>query len=491
MLVTTLRWAYRRLGRHYPRVFLVLELQTVYPVILGTYALFSFYYDGSTGEFFTLFGITCALAAIAIVIACFRTFPMLRPLELWIAGARDERSTTEAWAAAVSFPWRMIRSNVFVPATHRRWSRQRSPRSSCWTSAGRRCSHSSPVPPLPSRTRRCSTTSRSRRDAAGPGGHQPADLAADGRRTSRRSRCAGGCSLTLPLINADHRPGRRRAHLGRRRRCTSGSTCDRRRRRDHDLARADPASKSILRPLADLQQATERDRRGRLRRRRAGDHRRRDWASSRLRSTQMVQGLAERERIREAFGTYLDKEVAEYILSDGFSEEGRELEVSILFCDVRDFTGFAAGAEREGGRRLPQRALRGGRARDLAPRRPRRQVRGRRAARGLRRPGAATADHAKRATRAALEIGRRRQRATARPASFAIGVGVNTGRVVAGSIGGGGPAQLQRHRRRGQRRGAGRGGDPRARATTSCITEATARRAVRGRRARASAASTS
>src|SRR5687767_11489909 len=37
--VTALRWAYRRLGRHYPRVFLVLELQTVYPVILGTYAL--------------------------------------------------------------------------------------------------------------------------------------------------------------------------------------------------------------------------------------------------------------------------------------------------------------------------------------------------------------------------------------------------------------------------------------------------------------------
>ena len=117
MAVTALRWTYRRLGRHYPRVFLVLELQTVYPVILGTYALFSFYYDGDTEQFFTLFGLTCGLAAIAIVVACLRTFPMLRPLEAWIAGARDDRSTTEAWAAAISFPWRMIRSNVFVPAT--------------------------------------------------------------------------------------------------------------------------------------------------------------------------------------------------------------------------------------------------------------------------------------------------------------------------------------------------------------------------------------
>ena len=59
----------------------------------------------------------------------------------------------------------------------------------------------------------------------------------------------------------------------------------------------------------------------------------------------MVAGLAERERLRQAFGTYLDKEVAEYILSDGFSAEGVEVEVSILFCDVRDFTGFAAQAE--------------------------------------------------------------------------------------------------------------------------------------------------
>jgi hypothetical protein len=33
---------------------------------------------------------------------------------------------------------------------------------------------------------------------------------------------------------------------------------------------------------------------------------------------QMVEGLAERERLREAFGTYLDREVADYILSDAF-----------------------------------------------------------------------------------------------------------------------------------------------------------------------------
>jgi adenylate cyclase len=56
---------------------------------------------------------------------------------------------------------------------------------------------------------------------------------------------------------------------------------------------------------------------------------------------QMAAGLAERERIREAFGTYVDQEVAEHILREGTDLAGEELEVTIMFIDVRDFTGFA------------------------------------------------------------------------------------------------------------------------------------------------------
>ncbi len=60
---------------------------------------------------------------------------------------------------------------------------------------------------------------------------------------------------------------------------------------------------------------------------------------------QMVAGLEERERIRDAFGTYLDKEVAGFILSGQFPEGGVEIDVSIMFCDIRDFTPFAERAE--------------------------------------------------------------------------------------------------------------------------------------------------
>ena len=55
----------------------------------------------------------------------------------------------------------------------------------------------------------------------------------------------------------------------------------------------------------------------------------------------MVAGLRERERIREAFGTYVDKDVAEHILREGTSLAGEEVEVTMLFLDIRGFTSFA------------------------------------------------------------------------------------------------------------------------------------------------------
>ncbi len=58
----------------------------------------------------------------------------------------------------------------------------------------------------------------------------------------------------------------------------------------------------------------------------------------------MVQGLAEREQIRETFGTYLDKDVARFILSGQFPDGGVEVHVSIMFCDVPGFTQFAERA---------------------------------------------------------------------------------------------------------------------------------------------------
>ena len=437
MVAKALTWAYKRLGRYYPRVFMALELQTAYPIILGTYALFSFYYEGDSGTFFTLVGLTCGLAAISITIACAKTFPMLRPVDGWIAGARDERQTAEAWAAAVSFPWRMIRAvfllpvfTVVIPASvlsvvllDLGWlavfpfiagsmvalgyssmlhyfaletglrpvlvdiNQQLSPHSDVRLSA------------LPLRWRLLLTlpliniiTGLTVAALTSEGGGGGADLGLD-------VAIAVGVATTIAL----------------------------------ELTVL--LSRSIQRPIADLREATEAVMDG-------------DYSASVPVTTgdeigelaasfnQMVEGLAERERLRDAFGTYLDREVAEYILSDSFDEAGIELNVSVLFTDVRDFTSFAAQAEAKevvaALNRLfevvvPVVARHGGHVDKF-------EGDGLLAVFGAPEP---YRDHAIRATRAAVEICRRvNERGEA--GDLRVGVGVNTGRVVAGAVGGAG-----------------------------------------------------
>jgi adenylate cyclase len=56
---------------------------------------------------------------------------------------------------------------------------------------------------------------------------------------------------------------------------------------------------------------------------------------------EMAAGLEERERIRETFGTYVDRDVAEHILREGTSLEGEEVELTAMFLDIRNFTGYA------------------------------------------------------------------------------------------------------------------------------------------------------
>jgi adenylate cyclase len=147
----------------------------------------------------------------------------------------------------------------------------------------------------------------------------------------------------------------------------------------------------------------------------------------------MVAGLAERERIREAFGTYVDQEVAAHILEEGVDLAGEEVEVTLMFIDVRDFTGFAeqtpanevVGAINQLFERIvPIIHRHGGRVDKFVGDgllavfgAPRRQP-----------------DHADQALAAALEIAEVVGSGEAGP--LQIGVGLNSGTVVAGNIGG-------------------------------------------------------
>lgn len=58
----------------------------------------------------------------------------------------------------------------------------------------------------------------------------------------------------------------------------------------------------------------------------------------------MAKGLSEREEMRAAFGTYVDRGVVDIILSGEFPDTGVEADISIVFCDIRGFTSYAETA---------------------------------------------------------------------------------------------------------------------------------------------------
>jgi adenylate cyclase len=100
-------------------------------------------------------------------------------------------------------------------------------------------------------------------------------------------------------------------------------------------------TRSILRPVEDLLEATEAVKRGDLDARVpvvSGD----EMGALAGSFNEMMHGLQERDRLRTAFGSYVDPEVAERVLEEGELLEGQELEVTVMFVDLRDFTERAA-----------------------------------------------------------------------------------------------------------------------------------------------------
>jgi len=197
-------------------------------------------------------------------------------------------------------------------------------------------------------------------------------------------------------------------------------------------------SRALMSTFRDLRVATERVR--------DGDYRARvpivasDETGSLARSfNAMVEGLDERERLRTAFGAYVDPALADRVLREGADLAGEELDVTVLFLDIRDFTAFAERAQPHEVVSLlnefwdlvvPVLMRHGGHANKFigdgllgvfgAPDR--------------------LPDHADKAVAAALEIARLvRSRYGER---VAVGIGVNSGPVVAGTVGGGGKVEF-------------------------------------------------
>ncbi len=429
-----LTWLYRKLGRHYLAVFITVELQTAFIVATGAVALFSFYYEVSGSEFLKVLAITLGLTAVAIAWVLRRVLRRLPPLTAWIGGPRSPDETADAWVLAVNLPVQLIRRDFLAPivvtlvaviaaivvldlswlaffpitipallmvaygATLHYLALELAMRPILFDINA--------ALDVPVRIDRPVVPLRVKLLGSLPlinviTGIVVAALTSDGGGTD-----ALGINVLIALFVSFTVSFELTVLLTR----------------------------SILRPIEDLEAATERIRQGEFDRHvpvTTSD----EFGELSSAFNQMVDGLAERERLREAFGTYLDEEVAQHLISEDFEPHGHEIEVSLVFCDVKDFTTAAAesGAPELVARLnelfeciVPIVARHRGHIDQFigdavlavfgAPER--------------------IPDHADRAVQCAVELARTIN--SRRPGGFEVGVGVNSGTVVAGSIGGAG-----------------------------------------------------
>ncbi|MEV3901420.1 adenylate/guanylate cyclase domain-containing protein [Mycobacterium sp. NPDC050551] len=195
----------------------------------------------------------------------------------------------------------------------------------------------------------------------------------------------------------------------------------------------------FLRPIRDLAEGTERVA--------VGDYGRRlpvvqddDLGALAASFNRMQAGLAERQRLQVAFGTYVDPDLATRLLQQGddvFTGERRQ--VTVMFVDIRDFTPFAEANTAEDtvarlnalfGIVVPAVVDAGGHVNKFL---------GDGALAVFGAPND-LADHADAAVSAAVSI--HRLVAERFGDGLRIGIGVNTGSVIAGTIGGGGKLEF-------------------------------------------------
>ncbi len=429
-----LNWLYRRLGSWYPKVFVTAEMLVAFPVVLGALALFSFYYNPGPENGPIILASALALTALAVVAVLARVLRRLRPVTRYLRGDHTADSTAAAWTAAVDLPTQLVRRDFFVPVAITL------PLAILavvllglsWYAVFPLLLVSLIVVGYAAILHYLALEVAMR-----PILYDINESLAEPVRIERPDIPLRVKLLaSLPLINVI--TGMTVAALT----SEGGSTAS----LGLDVLIAlfvsftisleltILLSRSILRPIEDLEAATERIRQGRF-----DEHvpvtTADEFGELSSAFNQMIDGLAERERLREAFGTYLDEDVANYIIRQDYDPEGAEAEVSLLFCDVENFAATAASAS------APQIVSRLNELYEcVVPiiSRHRGHV-DQFIGDGLLAVFGAPEkrdDHADRAVQCAVEIARTVN--SRKPGGFSVKVGVNSGTVVVGSIGGAG-----------------------------------------------------
>lgn len=436
-----LRWLYRKLGARYPRVMLALQYQFAHFVAAGGVGLLALYQDLSGWEFGRIMLVAQGLVLLDNVFSLRATFCLIRPADPWLRGHRTPDTAIDAWRALAGLPLDFLRALRFVwigmsilPITVYMYLELGSPGLTTFLIlvAG------TAVVLMYGVFLRFFMTEL----ILHPVIADVADELPDGAELGKRTVPLKWRLLAaLPAMNII--TGVTVAALASR----GESTLE-------DLGvnvvvaiavaftisleLSVLLSRTILQPLWHLRRGTERVAAGDLSVRvpMTGTDEAGRLAGS---FNQMMLGLQERQRLHEAFGAFVDPHVADRVLEEGPMLEGEEVEVTVLFLDIRSFTAFAERSSASEvvtrlneffGVVVPVLASHGGHANKFigdgllgvfgAPDR--------------------LHDHADRAVAAALEIAclvRERY-----GDELQIGIGINSGPVVAGTVGGGGHVEF-------------------------------------------------
>ena len=426
----------RRLGRRYLLLYVVFDVATSIVIGLGTIALFSLYEPMSAGEFLRVVLFSEVVMLVALAYAFIASAHVVRPIERWLAAGRPAEGADEAWKSAVSAPRRFVVANgwrpyalvsvpiaIFVP-----WQLGLEAWSATMVLLG--CLIAVAYAAV---LHFFASEVFLRPIVQEAATHLPSDFGGAYIGVPVRWRLLAA----LPIINVI--TGVVVSGLNNDGASSLGDM-------GLDVVIAVLVAftisleltvlvaKSVLRPVDDLLAATERVKKGDL------DARAKLTSGDELgvlagSFNEMMAGVAERDALRDAFGSYVDPDVAERVLDEGELLEGKDVEATVMVVDMRDFTPFAErSSAQETVARLnelfevvvPLVLKHGGHANKFlgdgllavfgTPER--------------------FADHADRGVAAAVELVEAVNRRF--EGEVRVGVGVNSGPVVVGSVGGGG-----------------------------------------------------
>jgi adenylate cyclase len=439
MVKAPLQHAYARLGPRYPRALLALVYPVSCLVVAGGLLLLNLYVDISLHTFWRLLAVSEVLVAVEVTAALALAYRLIRPADAWLHGHRGPRTAVAAWRALAGLQVDLLRFGRGLPvvvntipiSVYVTLELDGTFLSFLAIAAG------AAVVLAYSVFLRFFLTELTMRPILADVSRDLPDGAELGERSiPLRSKLL----VALPVINvvtgvvvaglASEDQSLRALGIGVLGAIGVAFTIS------FELSAL--LSRSLLQPLQDLREGTERVRAGDLRVRVPvlGTDETGRLAES---FNQMVAGLEERERLREAFGAFVDPQLAERVLEEGTTLEGEEVEVTVLFVDIRAFTAFAERASaaevvtelnRFYELVVPVLVRHGGHANKFI-------------GDGLLAVFGAPdqlPDHADRGVAAALEIAEVVR--DAYRGRLRIGIGVNSGPVVAGTIGGGGRVEF-------------------------------------------------